>query len=226
MMRTRLGKKAKATRKKRKQGRNVRPTIENLRKFAREYLPKVGVVWARSGSEFLGRADTKKKIIRLNPEMPLRDAGYLLGDGWQTRESQCSQLRMVEGEQYFMTLLHEIGHFRRHLEVPQYYERLRREIVHDYPDEREMQEYVVEDRVKRRNGESDAKLQWRISDIRCYILFGIRMAEHMAVGSWAVREFKRRRKRISELIRQSPSFRQASSASHETRNQEERQEGR
>lgn len=182
----------------------MKPNIESLAKFAGEYVRNVSVKWVGQTEDFWGLAKVKRKAIYLNTKIPLQCIrGFYPGDGCYSKYSSRKGLGLTEGKQYFLVLLHEIGHFRRHRRVPKYYKWIRDQVRRGYPRDKEMQVCSVEDYVKRRKGESDAKLEWRLSDIRCYVCGGGRAwIKEFSVDSWARREFKRKRNRIGRLLAQ------------------------
>ncbi len=65
--------------------------------------------------KYLGLANEHDWEIYLNPTIPLK-CTHAIGVGFDLY-TPTVKLRLREGEQYFLTLLHEIGHFEVHLPV-------------------------------------------------------------------------------------------------------------
>ncbi len=83
------------------------------------------------------------------------------------------KLTLNEGEQYFLTLLHEIGHF----------------IMWQTPK-------VI---VKRKRSETERGFKRRYREAKNHLVCDI--VNHKAIETWARRQFKKQRKKIEEILK-------------------------
>lgn len=156
------------------------PLLKLLQRFSYGYLPHVEVKWGVSRRGAYGRPNLKTKKIYLRSDLPL-DLGESLNVGgghviWY--DNRWGKLKLVEGEQYFLVLLHEIGHFG---------------LVGGLP--RRVFFAVGFDRVFRRR---DKLEKWPREMLEKY--FGKRDREkrirHSLVHEWAIYQFRKRRREI------------------------------
>lgn len=140
-----------------------------------------------------GLAGIEENVIYLNPEMLLDAAGCNVGIGWYVPEEK---MRLEDGEQYFLTLLHEVGHFKIEEKVPKYFVKARRE----WPGDSEMQVYEAPEYIKSRRSEFAEEYEGRLENFRCWLITGRTASEHIRVKRWARTEFKKRRKEIRRVL--------------------------
>lgn len=172
----------------------------------------------------MGRALLKDKIIYLNPAIPLHCDGIKVGSG--TYELK-DNLKLKEGEQYFLTLLHEIGHFRIKKKPLLEWIKLKRKLTrkakemlrierirdknfgHKPRTKKEEKRYILEyihynadGALEPKKGESDSYYLGRSEDFRDWLL-GDMTSEHISVEDWARKEFKKQRKKIRKILAES-----------------------
>jgi hypothetical protein len=112
------------------------------------------------------------------------------------------QFKLKHSEQYFLILLHEIGHAKIKPPIPERYVKARGLLERDYPDDKELQIYNVADYVKQRRNETVEKWQEVVLDIESWIATGLADSQHIEIGKWAVREFRRNRDEIREILKE------------------------
>jgi len=167
----------------------------------------------------MGLADLKKNVIYLNPEIEPVDGSCKTGQ-WNYRPKK--KIKFADGEQYFLTLLHEIGHFKIKKKPLKEWINLKRKLMReakeylridktraiswgDKPKTRkEEQEYIdwhldSNAEVVRKKGESYSYYLGRCEDFRSWLLGGW-ISRHISVEEWARKQFKKRRKKIRELL--------------------------
>jgi hypothetical protein len=172
-----------------------------------------------------GLADLKKKLIYLNCKIGLDDSGCKIGIlNYNPRAKE--KIRYKHGEQYFHTLLHEIGHFKikkkplkewtnlkrklkRRAREDLHFEKIRRKYFGENPlTQKEGKEYLQQafcnnveqyGELSRRKGENDSCYLWRREDFRSWLSKDA-ASEHLSVEMWARKEFKERRKDIVKLL--------------------------
>ena len=130
---------------------------------------------------------------------------------------------LSEGEQYFVTLLHEIGHFK--LNNPKYWLKAREKIIRKYPNDEEKQVYCIQDYLKQRNNEKFEDYRERIARFEDFLFSGktydkdgaifytmpdredalyqtddaYRTKVELVIEKWSQKEFIRRRKTIRKI---------------------------
>lgn len=173
-----------------------KPRLKDLQSIVALYFKRnpPAVKWRQM--EYAGLADRKEHTIYLNPNMS--PGGHdSIGAGGVTLIYK-SGLKLAEGEQYFLTLLHEIGHFKIESKAPKQYLILKERLEKMWPNNITMQHYSAE--VPRKKGESDEEHLGRLEDFRSWLI-GDRISEHDKVEGWAREEFKKIRRRIRELLK-------------------------
>lgn len=112
-------------------------------------------------------------------------------------------MKLTKDEMYFLTLLHEIGHFRIKEKIPKSYGRLRRQIfeLDRSPGYKQVELSYIESRVKRKNGEKLSDWKLRLADFMSWLATGETISHHMKVENWAIDEFERKRKSIGKKLR-------------------------
>ncbi len=199
----------------------LRPTIEVLEEFAKPYFKKdcPAVEWKKLKNNWCGLACFDKNRIFLHPNMGLKDLGCIVGgDAFYVADIK---VKLRPGEQYFLTLLHEVAHFRIKKKVPLEWVRLKKQLEKDAKDQLRMekvawktklmtpkdkQRYIKEKMhydswgaLKRKTKESDDCYYGRCENFRSWLM-GDMISEHIAVERWAREEFKRRRKEIQKIL--------------------------
>jgi hypothetical protein len=153
----------------------------------------------------LGQADFPANTIRISPNITAADRGCIVG--YEIPYIAKKQFRFKPCESYFLTLLHEIAHFkitkRRKIKPPQEWKRLKRQIIREWPANRQMQSYVAQDFMTQKKGETEEEYLGRLWEFQCYLMTGDSIKDHGAVEEWARTEFERRRKEIAGLIAKS-----------------------
>jgi hypothetical protein len=195
------------------------PTIEQLRDFARSYFPNTccpQIQW--KDMEELGRANKKK--IDINPNMPIDYRGCLVGiegvEGCYYYDSpEAEGLELTEGEQYFLTLLHEIGHLKKLWDPPKEWLELKDELKKDYPEAMALLDDKRENNWKLDDLSDDLKedIEMLLDELDGPLLkdlydrwdfkhwlAGNCLSEHAAVEDWAVKEFKKHQEKIRRIL--------------------------
>jgi hypothetical protein len=190
--------------KARRQDHIMRPRLQTLQAFSNGYFrqkpPKIK--WVKS-EEFAGYTDDKKNIIELNPLIDLERNFCTIGGLFSIEYEE--QFKLQVGEQYFLTLLHEIAHFKitfsSRVKVPSGYKALKKKL-------RKMSkkhtfvhgefEFIVESELEKHY--KDEYLIGAIEDFYAYYRSRDFSAHHMAVEDWARAEFKKRRKDIQTIL--------------------------
>lgn len=183
-----------------------RPTLEVLQKFTNSYFkrnpPKVK--WHRFPDGIVGDAVFKNNSIRLSLSMAIDNLGCAVGFLSYIPESE---IILEEGEQYFLYLLHEIGHFKItkkcRIKVPSEYKELKR-ILHQQgitkKGVRDPEKVIsIIERYVRKHFE-DEYVAGTIEDFKTYFLYGDFVAHHSAVENWAIKKFENRREEIREIL--------------------------
>lgn len=177
-----------------------------LNTFAKSYVPGISV---RFGDRFLGKAsgqsDLQKEIIYISSRQELSPDSIGLGLTYAYRIGpKYRSMKMKRYEMYFLTLLHEIGHFVVKESIPKSYIKLREEILEgeDPAGERLIEISLIEGRIRRRLGEKENAWKLRLADFMSWLATGETISHHMKVENWAIDEFERRRKDITELASQ------------------------
>lgn len=174
------------------------PTIEQLRDFAQSYFDSGDcptLQWEEIANGVAGQADREKNLIAINPNAEVNCIGCSIGikgwDGYHYYESlKAEGLELTEGEQYFLTLLHEIGHFKKLWDPPEEWLEIKKQLEEDWPCDLEMHLYCTEDYINREEGLYDFQ-HW---------LVGEGLTEHSVVEDWSVKEFKERREEIRRIL--------------------------
>jgi hypothetical protein len=167
-----------------------------LQSFSCRYVPNVKVQLADIKPR--GYADLEKREICLSPIQSLEQHGFSAGGGaWYDYRETWERLKLKQGEQYFLTLLHEIGHFKKKLRPPTEYLRAKKRLMKAYPNNLEAQIYNAGQFIRIPNRQDRA--QGKIADFESW-LAGEWIREHILVDKWAFEEFRRRRKSIRDSL--------------------------
>lgn len=195
-----------------------RLSIKILQGFAKLYFSYrcPTVRWKKM--EPAGLAVYNKNIIYLNPTIPLDDSGCKTGTTYYRSHKK---IKLKEGEQYFLILLHEIRHFTIRKRKPKKeWIKLKRELLKEARaslkgvkigrevfgkkpmTKKEEQEWIWDNvwnnsEPTRGKGEKMDHYLARSENFRSWLI-GDRMDEHASVEDWARKEFIKQRKRIED----------------------------
>jgi len=173
-----------------------------LDRFAKSYVPKISV---RFGDGHLGRAsgqsDIERKIVYLSSKQELRPDAIGLGLSYAYRIGpKYRSMKLTRHEMFFLTLLHEIGHFKIKEAVPENYRRLKRDIIPEANRDRLIELSIIESRIKRKRGESQSAWELRLADFMNWLMTGETITHHMKVENWAIDELERKKRSIAKLL--------------------------
>jgi hypothetical protein len=179
-------------------------TLRILNEFAQTFLPGVSVRFSSLG-RVSGQSDLQRKIIYVSPVQAARPDAIGLGLTYAYRIGpKYRSMKLTRYEMYFLTTLHEIGHFKVKERVPTSYHRLQKEIselaIRYKGDQRMIELSFIESRIKRKNGETSSAWKLRIADFMSWLATGETISHHMKVENWAIDEFERNRQRIASLL--------------------------
>ncbi len=183
--------------------RNRKTLLRVLKTFAKTYLPRVRVCFTNGLVEKAsGLSDLKREIIYLSPKQELNADAIGLGLSYAYRIGpKYKKLRLQGYEMYFLTLLHEIGHFKIKERIPKSYIRLKREILgNNVSRDRLIELSYIESKIKRTAGEKESVWKLRLADFMSWLATDETISHHMKVENWAIHEFERKRKAIVELV--------------------------
>lgn len=164
-------------------------SIKIFQSFTNRYFgsrpPKV--LWKKS-KEWNGLADYKKRVIYINPDEEAGvQRGCSIGDGLHFPKKSVA---LKDGEQYFLTLLHEIAHFkfRKNKAPNKKFHKIALVLKKEYPNDLERQIYASQDFLE--SGQQyDSFRMWFLGSVN-----------HWQVETWARKEFQKRRKNIKKLL--------------------------
>lgn len=170
----------------------------------------------------LGMAVESKNLVYLNPNSLPKDCGCKVGSGHYV---PVKKIKLRDGEQYFLDLLHEIGHFKIKKKPPKEWIILKRRLMKDGKKSLKIEEtrdkkfgrykpktkkekrryiceyvhYMAEDELKQRKGESRNEFYGRLEDFKDWLM-GDMTSEHISVEDWARKEFFKSRNKIRALL--------------------------
>ena len=114
----------------------MRPKIKDLQAFTKLHFKRnCPIVKWKKMKDMQGIVDEKKNIIYLNPEIPLKGWGCRVGEIYYKPKRK---VRLKDGEQYFFTLIHEIGHFKIKLKSSKEFKLLKKRLQREYPNDLDM----------------------------------------------------------------------------------------
>ena len=172
-----------------------------LNSVAADYLPNIKVRFDDGLPRGAGgQSDLERKVIFLSPSQEIEAEAISLGPSYAYRiGNKYRQLRLKPNEIYFLTLLHEIGHFVLEERIPRNYRTLRNSIKEIMQASKSSDGlYLIEKRLKRKKGESESAWKLRIADFESWLSVGETITHHMKVEDWAIDEFERRRQEIKK----------------------------
>jgi len=110
-------------------------------------------------------------------------------------------MKLGRYEMYFLTLLHEIGHFKVKEKIPRSYLRLKKDILgNDLDHDRMIEISNIENKIKPLPGEKESSWKLRLADFMSWLATDETISHHMKVENWAIDEFERKRKLIAKLL--------------------------
>jgi hypothetical protein len=171
-----------------------------LDEFAKTYQPSLKVRFTdRLGAA--AQSDLQRGIIYLARKQELDPDAIGLGLSYAYRIGpKYRRMKITREEMYFLTLLHEIGHFKIKEKIPKNYIQLRRDIVGDGRSDSFIELSYIEGRIKRRAGEKESAWKLRLADFMSWLATGETISHHIRVENWAIDEFERKRKSIDKRI--------------------------
>ena len=170
--------------------------------FAKSYLPRISVRFTDDlVSKAGGQSDIHEEIIHLSPKQELNSDAIGLGLSYAYRIGpKYRSMKLKPQEMYFLTLLHEIGHFKVREKIPKSYFRIEKEIIGESTSDRLIELSIIESRIKRRSGEKESAWKLRLADFMSWLTTGETISHHVKVENWAIDEFERKRKKINDLL--------------------------
>jgi len=173
-----------------------------LNHFARNYLRGVRVkLDARLPRMAGGESDVERKVIRLSPQQQINPEAIALGLSYAYRIGpKYRKMKLGKNEVLFLTLLHELGHFKIKERVPRFYHGLKEEFERRGKVSRD-EIPLIEQYIRRRRGETEQSWKLRIADFESWLVSGESITHHMKVENWAIDEFEKRRAKIRESLR-------------------------
>lgn len=203
----------------------MKPTLKTLRVFAKRYFKKpIPIRYKKFKSSLCGMAYFPKRAIALNYNIPLDNSRFYVGCGISfDYKKYYRELKLKEGDQYFLTLLHEIAHFKFKLKPSKTWIKLKTKLSEEVEEalrekmifiyvcglkrltKAEKSDYVeswldCNAKLKRKKDESDLMYLIRNDKFRGWVMGHGIIEEHERVELWAIREFKKRRKEIKQLL--------------------------
>jgi hypothetical protein len=181
---------------------DLKPLLGVLSEFARPYLSGIRVRFAKNmrGGEN-GRSDLGRQIIYLASRQQLRADSISLGLSYAYRIGpKYRRMKLTSNEMYFLTLLHEIGHFKIKEKVPSSYLKFRDELIKHSHDHMVDFDHI-ERRIRRKTGETESAWKLRLADFESWLVIGESISHHIKVENWAIDEFEKKRASIRKNLR-------------------------
>lgn len=180
-----------------------RPLLKVLNEFARSYLPVIKVRFGdgMQGGES-GRSDLERKIIYLSTKQQLKADSISLGLSYAYRIGpKYRRMKLTKNEMYFLTLLHEIGHFKIKEKVPKSYHLLREELIRKHSHDHRVEFDHIERRIKQKTEETETAWKLRLADFETWLVIGESISHHIKVENWAIDEFEKKRAKIATNLK-------------------------
>jgi hypothetical protein len=176
--------------------------LELLNEFAKQYAARAKVVFRDNLlQDESGQSDLQRHVIYLALRQRLNADAIHLGFAFAYRIGpKYRKMKLQSDEVYFLTLLHEIGHFKIKERVPQKYERLKRDLVGKGVSDHLIELSYIEIKMRRRSGERESAWRLRLADFMSWLTLGETITHHMKVENWAIDEFERKRKKITAML--------------------------
>ena len=200
-----------------------KPPITVLNDFTKIYLDNVRVVWASLREGTRGEAHYDKGLIKLSRNIPSTNViGCRVGSGFNYNPD--INLDLIEGEQYFYVLLHEIAHFKIRMPPSKEFVRAKACAIKELHEQQKAEEkngiqtypklsekkwharyideiiHLAPYYLKRKSSETNTRYETRLSQLESYIA-GDNLVEHIKVEDWTVREFVKRRRDMRMLLK-------------------------
>lgn len=194
--------------------------LKELEDFAKQYFPKRHIIIKWKKMEHVGEASIQKYIIYLSPKISTNIIGCKVGSGIFYKPK--TGLKLKQGEQYFLVLLHEIAHFKVKIIPPVEWIKLKRKLFREAKNRLKVEKekaarfglkqmtkkkewqficdcvnYDAALKIKKEEKEID--YQGRNEDFRNW-LFGGAVSEHMNVEDWAIVQFRKKRSEIQNIL--------------------------
>jgi len=177
--------------------------LKVLNEFARSYLPVIKVRFGdgMQGGES-GRSDLERKIIYLSTKQQLKADSISLGLSYAYRIGpKYRRMKLTKNEMYFLTLLHEIGHFKIKEKVPKSYHLLREELIRKHSHDHRVEFDHIERRIKQKTEETETAWKLRLADFETWLVIGESISHHIKVENWAIDEFEKKRAKIATNLK-------------------------
>lgn len=201
--------------------RTHKPSVQTLTLFASHYFPHEMPHIIYDDIKSFGHADIRYNKIVLNNHIPqqLPETICMVGGVTYTPKER---LTFHMGEQYFFVLLHEIGHFTITKKVPEefyYYKHKAFNQLKQYEHglsfmpvydkkawvARHLNTIIDLADLRKNPHESWAMFKKRKLDFISWLLDDYNKC-HIAVHNWAIREFKKQRETIREVLTMQEMF--------------------
>jgi len=172
-----------------------------LNAFAQKYLPGAKVkLDGRLPRYAGGQSDIQKKIIRLSPKQDVNPDAIALGLSYAYRIGpKYRKMKLDKNEILFLTLLHELGHFRIKEHIPRFYFQLR-DVLRRRGKVSRDEIPLIEDYIRRKKGESEQSWELRIADFESWLVLDESITHHMKVENWAIDKFEKQRPKIRVIL--------------------------
>ena len=181
---------------------DLKPLLGVLNEFARSYIPGIRIRFAsgmRDGES--GRSDLERQVIYLASKQQLKADSISLGLSYAYRIGpKYRRMKLARNEMYFLTLLHEIGHFKIKEKVPSSYLKLRDELIRKHSQDLRVEFDTIEERIRRRTGETETAWKLRLADFETWVVIGESISHHIKVENWAIDEFEKKRGAIRKSL--------------------------
>lgn len=191
---------------------NKRPSIEALTSFAKLYFGNEPCPTIQYDEKLekgrWGEADQKNKKISINPYTPWGALEDNIGreSGLIFYQPTPSDIILNEGEQYFLVLLHEVGHFKKEKiwRVPEEWLESKKQLEAKYPGDEEDRPRCAVDYIKKVEGECEAAYSRRVGffQLWCFLQWSGQCKKffEVVIDEWAINEFKKRRREIRNIL--------------------------
>ncbi|MDA4112220.1 MAG: hypothetical protein OK439_06740 [Thaumarchaeota archaeon] len=175
--------------------------LKILNEFAGSYLPGVRVRLDKTLPRGAGgQSDIERNVIELSPKQDVNADAIALGLSYAYRIGpKYRKMKLEKNEMLFLTLLHEIAHFKIRERVPKFYLKLSEELKNRGGVSRD-EIPIIERYIRRRKGEPEESWKLRIADFESWLVLGETITNHMKVENWAIEEFEKKRRAIRKSL--------------------------
>jgi hypothetical protein len=188
-----------------KQAGRMKLLLKVLNRFAKTYMPRGRVrfrddsIWTASG-----QSDLEKGVIYLSRRQKMNPEAIGLGLTYAYRIGpKYRRMKLGRYEMYFLTLLHEIGHFKIEEKIPKKYVQLKRELEgssRSVDRGKVIELSYIESKMRRRVSEKERVWKLRLADFMSWLTTGETISHHMRVENWAIDEFEKKRNSIARML--------------------------